>query len=209
MSPPISPALRSLITWSSYLVSYVLSVVTRQDCNVVFLRSQNAVLNSLHLPFLARQICMVVHDHGVTWPDPSSGRSLGLYAVWTAINVSLFPILFFFSALYYTDVASTFSVLLCYSLYLQRTRPGLWGWPCHARVKDALLVLCSLFSLSFRQTNIFWVAAFLGGLEMVRTLQSEAPPEDVHDSTFSDVVARSWSLGQTYDPPAGDAHLEG
>ncbi|KAI9849378.1 MAG: glucosyltransferase [Thelocarpon superellum] len=57
-------------------------------------------------------------------------------------------------------------------------------------------------------TNIFWVAAFLGGLEMVRTLQSEAPPEDVHDSTFSDVVARSWSLGQTYDPPAGDAHLE-
>ena len=68
----------------------------------------------------------------------------------TVLNMCLFPALFFFYALYYTDVASTFSVLYAYY--------------CHLKKQKKRLFLAGLVSLWFRQTNIFWVAIFMGGL---------------------------------------------
>jgi alpha-1,2-glucosyltransferase len=38
----------------------------------------------------------------------------------SAFNLSIFPLFYFFSFLYYTDVGSTFLVLLMYSLHLDR-----------------------------------------------------------------------------------------
>lgn len=83
-----------------------------------------------------------------------------------AFNICLFPPLFFFSALYYTDVISTASVLLQHWI-----RTG---------VKDDLYCLRSLslfmhglVALTFRQTNIFWVALLPAMLDVIDDLSNK------------------------------------
>lgn len=61
----------------------------------------------------------------------------------SAVNIGFFPLLYFFSIVYYTDVGSTFMVLLMYCLHLDKN-----DW--FASFIGALAVL-------FRQTNIVWV----------------------------------------------------
>ena len=59
-----------------------------------------------------------------------------------------------------------------------------------------------LLSLLFRQTNIFWVAIFLGGLEVVRVIKETQPKEQMfeEESTWSAVIQGAWTGGQLYDP---------
>ena len=64
-------------------------------------------------------------------------------ALFSALTLAFFPLLYFFSFLYYTDVGSTFMVLLMYCLHLDKR-----DW--FAGFIGALAVL-------FRQTNIVWV----------------------------------------------------
>ena len=66
--------------------------------------------------------------------------SLGL---WSSVNLSLCPVLYFFSFLYYTDQVSTAMVLLTLCLQLS-------GQPWLSAFSGLLSVLC-------RQTNIVWV----------------------------------------------------
>ncbi|KAJ4357655.1 glucosyltransferase [Didymosphaeria variabile] len=83
----------------------------------------------------------------------------------TALNTSLFPPLFFFSGLYYTDVLSTLVVLAAYYTYLSQrgsTNYLVSGW---------LTINVGVIALLFRQTNIFWVAVFPAGLTVVDTLK--------------------------------------
>ena len=47
----------------------------------------------------------------------------GNKALLSAFNLSIFPVFYFFTFLYYTDVGSTFLVLLMYSLHLDK-----WDW---------------------------------------------------------------------------------
>src|SRR5437667_11992102 len=47
------------------------------------------------------------------------------YALHSALNTVLFPPLFFFSALYYTDIPSLFFVLACYRYYIQYSSDGM------------------------------------------------------------------------------------
>ena len=61
----------------------------------------------------------------------------------TGFTLATFPLLYFFTFLYYTDVGSTFMVLLMYCLHLDKR-----DW--FASFIGALAVL-------FRQTNIVWV----------------------------------------------------
>lgn len=111
-------------------------------------------------------------------------------------NICIFPPLFFFYGLYYTDIVSALSVLYAYRLHLERKR-----------VK---LVLVGLASLSFRQTNIFWVSVFLGGLEVIRTLPKGRPGVEFPERpSFSDVLAGSWQHACTYDPLISRACFEG
>ncbi|KAK7191019.1 hypothetical protein DPSP01_007809 [Paraphaeosphaeria sporulosa] len=84
----------------------------------------------------------------------------------TALNISLFPPLFFFSGLYYTDVLSTLVVLAAYSTYLSQRGT-------HNYLLSSLLIInIGVLALLFRQTNIFWVAVFPAGLAVVDTLKS-------------------------------------
>ena len=126
-------------------------------------------LNAALLPLLA---IVLVHLDTQCWNRRSGGsrdRSFRLpkatigpvaspllwHQLHTAANICLFPPLFFFTGLYYTDVASTFSVLIFWSHFIhihKRTE---------ATIVDELInVLLALVPLTFRQTNIFWVAIF-------------------------------------------------
>jgi hypothetical protein len=94
---------------------------------------------------------------------PSVDRQLAHIAA----NITLFPPLFLFSALYYTDIASLLSVLLAFHCYMRgRHQP-------FSVSKAALQVLVGAVSLSFRQTNVFWVAIFPMGLTALDVLESK------------------------------------
>lgn len=81
----------------------------------------------------------------------------------TAANICMFPPLFFFSGLYYTDVLSTFVVLLAYWALLWRMNGG--RSKKHNMASGLLVYVIGVAALAMRQTNIFWVGIFLAGLE--------------------------------------------
>lgn len=111
-------------------------------------------------------------------------------------NVFLFPPFFFFCGLYYTDVISALSVLFAYQFYIKEQR--------------MLLIIAGLSSLLFRQTNIFWVSIFLGGLEVSRTVRNSRSGVDFPSQpTFMDIVYGSWQKSCIYDPMVCQASLEG
>jgi alpha-1,2-glucosyltransferase len=113
-----------------------------------------------------------------------------------AFNICLFPPLFFFYGLYYTDVVSALLVLMAYRFHLQQANKS--------------LVLAGLASLLFRQTNIFWVAIFLGGIEANRSLaRGRLGIEFSENPTFLEVTAGSLQNACIYDPLLGKAHAEG
>lgn len=113
----------------------------------------------------------------------------------TTINVYLFPPLFFFYGLYYTDVLSALSVLYAYRCYLAKQ---------HNRV-----VFAGLLSLLFRQTNIFWVSVFFGGLELCRTIPKGRPEiEYPSQPTLYVVIKGSWQHTSAYDPLISQACFE-
>lgn len=93
-----------------------------------------------------------------------------------------FPLLFFFSGLYYTDVLSTFTAVVTYTVWLAGAQAeGL------TKVGYQLLHLVfGLVSLATRQTNIFWVAVFLGGLQIIETLKDELGEGKIHDPPIAE-----------------------
>lgn len=122
----------------------------------------------------------------------------------SALNMSLFPPLFFFSGLYYTDVMSTLVVLLSYSAFLKKAS-GHW------RIKDEFLtILMGITALLFRQTNIFWVAIFPAGLAVIDTLQKDNDSEsDMDHLPALDILKQSWLEGLVYDLPVANAAVQG
>ncbi len=108
---------------------------------------------------------------------------------YTAINICLFPPLFFFYALYYTDVWSLVFVLQT----LRASFPWFWG----------------IAALLFRQTNVFWVAIFPAALEVVRTLKRKGSPTREGRASFAVIAERSWKESEVYDPTVSEAGLEG
>lgn len=89
--------------------------------------------------------------------------------MFSALVLSTFPVLYFFTFLYYTDAGSTFFTLFMYLM-------ALYG--CHKAA--ALLGVCAVL---FRQTNIIWVAFCAGTVvaqkmdETWRTEQSKKRDE--------------------------------
>lgn len=120
----------------------------------------------------------------------------GLYHA--VFNICIFPPLFFFYALYYTDVISTLVVLCAY-----RLDSGIGS-------NDFLLVATGLISLFMRQTNIFWVSIFCGGLKVCRRLAiSRSGAEYLENGSFFDVSQRSWQHNCIYNPLVSEAWFEG
>ncbi|KAK2746418.1 glucosyltransferase [Onygenales sp. PD_40] len=153
----------------------------------------------------------------------SGGRELvgqGLFEKnMTVLNICLFPPLFFFSGLYYTDLAALLIVVEVYISDLSRGRErdaqtatkdrsiSNVVSPCAVSWKDVRFVIYGLAALLFRQTNIFWVAVFLGGLQVVRTLHRST--SDCQSTDILRIARGSWELHQLYDPPVSEASFEG
>ena len=198
---------RYLVSWGlikSRLASDVRCALTPVSTEVSALRSTNWS-GSLLLAWLVRSLLLLnveTHDEGSEEKIESTVQSIRYpdWAEWelihTTINIYLFPPLFFFYGLYYTDVLSALSVLYAYRCYLARQH--IW------------VLFAGLLSLIFRQTNIFWVSVFLGGLELCRTIPKGRPEiEFPSHPDFFDVIEGSWEHVSAYDPPVSQAYFEG
>ena len=135
-------------------------------------------------------------------------NNVSFYAYHTAINIALFPVIFFFSGLYYTDVASTLVVLMAYRNHLDRVashteKPGL--------LSGLWTVVLGVAALFMRQTNVFWVVVYMGGLETVHVVRGLKPKPITEKDTPSIVSAkvgeffgfwlRMYAAGDIHDPP--------
>lgn len=89
-------------------------------------------------------------------------ESQGWKLLHAAVNISLFPPLFFFSALYYTDLESLLIVQLAVHLSLLQLRSEKLNLPL-----AGAQTLLALSALLFRQTNVFWVGLFPAGMTLV------------------------------------------
>ncbi|RYC53803.1 hypothetical protein CHU98_g12406 [Xylaria longipes] len=131
---------------------------------------------------------------------PDTDRQITVRDILTGINIALFPVLFFFSGLYYTDPASTLIVLLAYTNHLTRV-----GTKKPSFLNDIYSLALGILALGFRQTNIFWVVVYMGGLEVVHAIKTlnPAPVETPKFQTISDQIrfyAWRYSLGDIHDP---------
>jgi len=134
-------------------------------------------------------------------------NNYSLQNVHTALNVCLFPPLFFFSAIYYTDIASTAFTLLSYGVCVN----GVFFRGPVGLARGFAIVVCGAAALFFRQTNIFWVAVFPAGMAVVEHLRrnTETEPKSPSQPSFQDVAVLSWNGKLLYDPPVEDASVQG
>ena len=181
----------------SYLHLYLLHIQGRLS-NITFgLRSINFVAANVLIFVLVRSLLQKIRHARESGSAPGQRRTKQLLQ-WSeyeidhvALNICLFPPLFFFYALYYTDVLSVGSVLLACYFFLNR--------------QTAALMAAGLSSLLFRQTNIFWVALFLGGLEVTRILERG----DTSRPEWTDIMGTNATSARYYDPLVSEAYFEG
>jgi alpha-1,2-glucosyltransferase len=172
----------------SYLFSTLIgSSYSQNGCKVSRLRSHNV----LALIFL---LSYAIDSRGLTtlgWKRDRNEpirkwirewRPISADMLHSGFNIALFPLLFFFSGLYYTDVLSTCVVLAMYRLFLERK-----GARANSAAGLIWLYPVGLIALSMRQTNIFWVAVFMGALELVRTIKANKI-----DFTRGQPIPRTW-----------------
>lgn len=184
-----------------YLISYIyLHVLNIQGglSNITLgLRSINFVAANVLIFVLVRGLLRKIRHGRESGRTPGQRRTKQLlqrseYELdHVTLNICLFPPLFFFYGLYYTDVLSAGSVLLAYYFFLNRQTTG--------------LLVAGFLSLLFRQTNIFWIAVFLGGLEVTRSLGRAV----THRPTWADVMGGYSEKALYYDPLVSEAYFEG
>lgn len=128
-------------------------------------------------------------------------KSVSTYSLMTGVNIALFPVLFFFSGLYYTDVVSTLVVLVAYVNHMNRV-----GRPANGVLNDIYTITLGVSALSLRQTNIFWVVVYMGGLEAVHAIRLLKPKVEVQRCMYKlteylEHFTRRSSLGDIHDLP--------
>lgn len=222
MSPPPAPLLSPydpviggiglVDTFSRYAVSLLIHRALwfmNGNCSEINLRMTNWVA-MIVLIFTAvdcrRLIETRLAERSERRPRPSS---LSFHAIHTGMNIGLFPLLFFFSALYYTDVFSTLMVLFAFQNHLERVGPKGTPWR-----NDFFVVFLGVASLFMRQTNVFWVVVFLGGLEAVeaaKAVPAVRPQPPGQGDLMANVKYFAWrsSLGEIHDPALDQAYLDG
>lgn len=131
------------------------------------------------------------------------------YALHTAVNIGLFPLLFFFSGLYYTDVLSTAMVLCSFLNHLRRIATDSPSVP-----SDLTTIVLGIATLFMRQTNVFWGVVFMGGLEVVhavKTLRPERVDQPEATTLFGRLqfYAARYSAGDIHDLPLHKAYPDG
>lgn len=209
------------------------------------LRVLNAVLFCVVVPYQIRRLLQLRWYQSPPNVDTQLGERTEIgdqvsQLAWreinhTVLNICLFPPLFFFSVLYYTDVLSASCVLATHILFLQRRQTkyvpaeeeafvdagnGAVSWlrACYRAgspaqkpwVTDIGLCALGLYALLFRQTNIFWVAIFFAGLEVIQIVKRNSTTSwEGDDSSFAGVFRGSWYHGMIYDPLVREACTEG
>jgi alpha-1,2-glucosyltransferase len=146
----------------------------------------------------------VLKDFKAGEKDQTSGDPTIVLDANTALNITLFPPLFFFSALFYTDVMSTLLVLLSYGVLLKKkSAPG--------SLSDTITaILVGVVALFFRQTNVFWVAVFPAGLTVIDALKTTATSSnDRKAATIAETIQSSWTDGVIQDCAVHDAGIHG
>ncbi|RYO82608.1 hypothetical protein DL766_010492 [Monosporascus sp. MC13-8B] len=186
-----------------YVLSIILNRLSGLGCSVYHLRLFNVEVTA-YVAAVAILCRTWIEQPGTSDKSP---RSISKYAVMTGFNIALFPVMFFFSGLYYTDVISTFVVLVAYLNQLRRLGRG----RTELFTESALVAVLGVLALCMRQTNIFWVVVFMGGIEVVHRLKSlrPQPVEMPHFSTLTKLAkfyARRYSLGEIHDPPLNQAN---
>ncbi|MCJ1284583.1 glucosyltransferase [Xylographa opegraphella] len=185
---------------TSYAWLWILKAVRVSSSLVTQLRSLNLLQGTIALYFASRQLLFDIprfedsSDDDV--PRTTLARSTSPIGIDHAtLNICLFPPLFFFYSLFYTDVTSTVLVLLAYmDFHLEKGRNQYF---------------LSIAALLLRQTNIFWVAIYLGGLEVLRNLpKGRSGIEFPCKSSSLDVMTGSWQHASLYDPLVEDAWFE-
>jgi len=133
----------------AYKLSSALGLADIEPCSVSLLRSVNLLMSCVNLVLLHS---LTTHLHG-----EKEGYSEVL-GVWSSLNMSLMPVLYFYSFLYYTDQVSTALTLLTFCLHLSG--------------RDWVASLSAVLAVLARQTNIVWT--FLcGALAAANILISE------------------------------------
>lgn len=182
------------------------------ECTPSSLRSNNLVATLL-IALLALSCRRRIEAQTAAGTEKSA---VSFYAYHTAINIALFPVIFFFSGLYYTDVASTLVMLVAYRNHLNRVAShseepgslnGLWT------------VVLGVAALFMRQTNVFWVVVYMGGLEAAHVVKG-LKPKPVSKNDTPDFVSenirdsfsfwlRRYAVGDVHDPPVDMAWPDG
>jgi alpha-1,2-glucosyltransferase len=204
----------TLVTLVLSLSSYSISILAQRlqlvfDCSEASLRAFNAqalIVLALTAALCRGKIESWLNDQHSNKPLPH----ISTYAVHTGLNIGLFPLIFFFSGLYYTDIVSTLVVLVAYSNHLSRIAPG-----GKTFFNDIWTVLLSVLALTMRQTNVFWVVVYMGGLEAIHTVKTLQLGPHVRrypiDEYFKSVMYHHQRYGQGYvhDPPLNLAEHDG
>lgn len=168
------------------------------------LRTTNVAAMTVLLPWRLQTLLDLLRKERNTRPS-------GAWVSHTVLNICLFPPLFFFSALYYTDILALLVVAEAYIWDIKRSSGSAkktWSSALlgHASLRTAGFLVFGLAALAFRQTNIFWVSVFLGGLQVVRTLRENATP--CKSSDLAEIIKKS-SQKELYDPLVEEASFTG
>ena len=157
------------------------------------LRTTNTAASAVLLPWRLQTLSDSVQGERNTRP---AGARLGP----TVLNICLFPPLFFFSGLYYTDIVALLAVVEAYNWDIKRSAEKSSMGPL------LVFLMLGVGALLFRQTNIFWVAVFLGGLRIARMLRRSS--RDCAESDIKGIAIRS-SKNELYDPTVAEASAVG
>ncbi|KAE8822347.1 hypothetical protein PTNB73_09544 [Pyrenophora teres f. teres] len=187
-----------------YVVSKILKPLLGCDTRALRLLNAQAVCLIFIMSYTIQRLLRVRNNPAMRSQSKPAEGSLTVDPtffphVHSALNIALFPPLFFFSALYYTDVMSTLTVLFSYAAYLESSRSN---WSLLRQVRAVFIGVIALF---FRQTNIFWVAVFPAGLAVVDALKKDAPPSTSQGRDLKSVLQEGWSEGRVFDCPVQDA----
>ncbi|KAL4897891.1 tyrosyl-DNA phosphodiesterase-domain-containing protein [Aspergillus ambiguus] len=181
-----------------YIWSYVLCIValtlrdSPKELHPEALRATNVAAAAVFLPWRLQTLLDTLRKERNTRPS-------GAWLSHTVLNICLFPPLFFFSGLYYTDILALLAVVEAYNWDLKRAT-SLTTVPS----RTVIFLLLGLVALVCRQTNIFWVAVFFGGLQVVRTVSQSAK---ICRSKNAVDIFRGGLRNELYDPFVADASI--
>ncbi|CAE6534662.1 unnamed protein product [Rhizoctonia solani] len=157
-----------------YILSVALKKVFLFKCTIPILRMNNLLLNLMLPPLISHCLALYRSDR--------PPRSL-LQPTVESITISAFPIAWFFSFLYYTELGSVVFVLATIL--------------AAGRGAHVLAALLGAASCTFRQTNIVWVA-YAAAFGILQDMRRKRIRSQVSDESSEPVL---------YDPMALDASL--